>query len=142
MIDIRKVVVNRCYGGFGLSHAGVLAYAMHKGITLWPEHDGSEFGFWTYWLLPPDQRPKAQDNWHDMTQEQRIASNKAHDEAALSPREIPRDDPSLVAVVESLGDEAAGQFARLDVTEIPADVEWQIEAYDGREWIAERHRTW
>ena len=26
--------------------------------------------------------------------------------------------------------------------EIPDDVEWQIEEYDGSEWIAEKHRIW
>ncbi len=25
---------------------------------------------------------------------------------------------------------------------IPDDVKWQIEEYDGLEWIAEKHRTW
>ena len=25
---------------------------------------------------------------------------------------------------------------------IPDDVEWQIEEYDGMEWVAEAHRTW
>lgn len=26
--------------------------------------------------------------------------------------------------------------------EVPDDVQWQIEEYDGREWVAETHRTW
>jgi hypothetical protein len=26
--------------------------------------------------------------------------------------------------------------------DIPDDVKWQIEEYDGNEWIAESHRTW
>ena len=28
------------------------------------------------------------------------------------------------------------------IVEIPADVEWQIQEYDGMEWVAEKHRTW
>lgn len=139
---VRKVVTNRCHGGFGLSHAAVLAYAMHKGLTLYPEHDGREFGFWTYWLLPPDKRPAPQDDWHLWDQERRIQSNREHAEAELTPRDIARDDPSLVAVVEALGAEANGHFAKLQVTEIPADVDWTIEEYDGLEWVAERHRIW
>ncbi|MGN7930325.1 hypothetical protein ACTJI5_09695 [Sphingopyxis sp. 22461] len=139
---MRKIVVNRCHGGFGLSHAGVLAYARHKGITLYPEHDGKPYGFWTYWLVPTDKRPPDQDNWHEMTLEERQASNAAWDAASLTPSDIARDDPALVAAVEELGVEANGDFAKLDVTPIPADVSWHIEEYDGREWIAESHRTW
>lgn len=53
-----------------------------------------------------------------------------------------RSDPDLVAVVESLGGLANGKFAELKVVEIPDDVEWEINEYDGVEWVAEKHRTW
>lgn len=55
---------------------------------------------------------------------------------------IPRDDPRLVAVVEEMGDAASGPHARLKVIEIPDDIEWMIEEYDGFEWISEAYRTW
>ena len=57
-------------------------------------------------------------------------------------RDIPRDDVALVQVVEEMGKLADGQCARLKIVEIPDDVEWQIEDYDGLEWAAECHRTW
>lgn len=57
-------------------------------------------------------------------------------------REIPRDDPELVQTVHELGRKADGAYAELKIVEIPDDVEWQIEEYDGREWVAEKHRTW
>ena len=60
----------------------------------------------------------------------------------LNEWEIPRDDPVLIEVVEKLGLEANGHFAELKIVEIPDDVNWYIEEYDGREHIAERHRTW
>jgi hypothetical protein len=53
-----------------------------------------------------------------------------------------RNDPKLVEAVEKLGEEANGRFARLKVIEIPDDVEWTIEEYDGSEWVAEKHRIW
>jgi hypothetical protein len=56
--------------------------------------------------------------------------------------EIKRNDPRLVACVEKLGPLARGSFASLMVVEIPDDVEWEIESYDGNEWVAEKHRTW
>ena len=55
---------------------------------------------------------------------------------------IPRNNPVLVEVVEQLGEAANGDLAELKVVEIPDDVQWTVEEYDGAEWIAEKHRTW
>lgn len=55
---------------------------------------------------------------------------------------IPRDDPDLVAVVEKLGERSWGRYAKLIVIEIPDDLLWQVEEYDGMEHISEQHRTW
>jgi hypothetical protein len=60
----------------------------------------------------------------------------------LPDRDVKRDDPILVQVVEELGEGADDRFSELIIIEIPDDVQWQIEEYDGAEWIAERHRTW
>jgi hypothetical protein len=57
-------------------------------------------------------------------------------------RSIPRDDAHLIAVVELMGSAADGEYADLKIVEIPDDVNWYIEEYDGCEWVAERHRTW
>ena len=56
--------------------------------------------------------------------------------------DIFRNDPVLVAVVEALGSNADGESASLRIVEIPDDVLWTIQEYDGCEWIAEKHRTW
>jgi hypothetical protein len=55
---------------------------------------------------------------------------------------INRNNLVLVEVVEQLGEAANGKFAELKVVEIPDDVQWTIEDYDGAEWVAEKHRTW
>ena len=60
----------------------------------------------------------------------------------FSQYELERDDPFLVGVVEQLGNKANGDYSKLKVVEIPADVKYTIEEYDGSEWIAEVHRTW
>jgi hypothetical protein len=54
--------------------------------------------------------------------------------------DIPRDCPVLVEIVER-GD-ANGIFSDLKILEIPDDINWYIEEYDGMEHVAERHRTW
>jgi hypothetical protein len=48
-------------------------------------------------------------------------------------------DPDIVEVVETLG-ERAGK--NLKVIEIPDNVDFTIEDYDGAQWVAEKHRTW
>lgn len=54
-----------------------------------------------------------------------------------------RSNPALVKCVDELGKDANGDCACLQIIEIPDDVlEWEIEGYDGVEWVAEKHRTW
>lgn len=53
-----------------------------------------------------------------------------------------RADSRLVECVETLGEKASGSLAELKVVEIPDDVYWEIEEYDGVESIHEVHRVW
>ena len=93
---VQHVVINTCYGGFGLSGRAIRDYKDMAGII--------------------------DDKWYE--------------------RDIPRDDPYLIKIVRDLGMAANGAHANLKIVEIPPDVEWQIEEYDGNEWVAEKHRTW
>lgn len=139
-----KVVINRCYGGFGLSHEAILRYFEIKGITVYPEQDESYWRFRTYWLVKPEDRIESKEGeaFYAMSIEDRRAYNKARSEQTMYPRDIERHDPVLVQVVEEMGDAADGDHAELAVVEIPDDVEYIIEEYDGLEHIAEAHRTW
>jgi len=92
-----KIVINTCFGGFGLSAAAESHYKERTGIT---------------------------------------------DTHSIRVIDIPRDDLHLVAVVELLGPKASGWHAQLEIVEIPDDVVWDVAEHDGREWVAERHRTW
>lgn len=140
-----KIVINRCYGGFGLSHEAVLAYLDKCGTPVWTEatEKFSTLIPFNYYLVPPEQRIEGSpDNWHEMTLVERAAYNAAYSETVFTDRDVARDDPYLVAVVEELGDAASGRHANLKVVDVPDDVNWYIEDYDGLEWVAERHRTW
>ena len=55
---------------------------------------------------------------------------------------IPRDDEHLIAVVELMGTDANNRYSELKIVDVPDDVNWYVEEYDGKEWVAERHRTW
>lgn len=85
-----KVVINRCYGGFGLSEKA-------KQML------GIEYDF-------------------ELEQD--------------------KTNPKLVEVVEKLGEAASAKYAELKVVEVPDDVKWGIEDYDGMETIHEVHRVW
>ena len=136
-----KIVINTCFGGFGLSEEAMHAYAKHKGLTLYPEKIA--FGK-TYWTVPPEERVTVPttSQWTKMTAVERTRYNKKYKKQTIYDRDIPRDDPALIWIVEELGERVNGHFANLKVVEIPDDVEWEIEEYDGSERVAEVHRIW
>jgi hypothetical protein len=138
-----KLVINKCHGGFGLSHEATLAYLNKCGIQFWAEPNEHSLVAHNYYLVPPEERIEGNPvDWYSMTLEQRRAHNKAYSETVFYSQDIARNDANLVSVVLELGDAAHGRCAELKVVEIPDDVEWQIEEYDGLEWVAEKHRTW
>lgn len=111
-----KIVINGCYGGFSLSEEAIELYLTKKGLEFSKEK--SEF----FSLVGYNYVVKDQEHWYD--------------------RDIERNDSVLVEVVEVLGEKANGRCADLKVVEIPDGVEWQVEEYDGNEWVAEVHRVW
>lgn len=136
-----KIIINGCYGGFSISEKALFRYAELKGITLYPEK--GSWGTTVYWTIPPEERPvEPIGNWLSQPPADRTAYNKAYNNHTFSERPEDRTDPLLIQVVEELGAEANGRCASLKIVEIPDDVKWQIEEYDGIEWIAEEHRTW
>lgn len=111
-----KVVINRDFGGFGLSDAAIKRYAEIAGLNLVKKKD--VWGGYVYY------------------------KEHVSEDTYFSDYDIPRNDPALVQVVEELGEDADGISSSLKVVEVPDDVKWQIEEYDGVEWVAEVHRTW
>ena len=140
-----KVVINNRHGGFGLSDDAVKLYHKILGKEVWITGDDY---FPTYSLVPPNERQDAglkygsPANWHTMSMEEKDNWNKVYREQTFSTYDMARNDPVLVQVVEELGRNADGRHAELKIVEIPDDVEWQIDEYDGLEWVAEKHRTW
>jgi hypothetical protein len=131
-----KVVINTCYGGFGLSVKAVLLYAKYKGFKIYPCVDVKG--------EPKKYAPlKKGDNpfivFYSRTP---LKNGEFPDKSHFSETSIPRADTALVRVVEKLGEAANGKYSRLKVVEIPDDVKYEIDEYDGNESIHEVHRSW
>ena len=140
---VQRIVINTCHGGFGLSNDAVLRYLELSGIPVWSEINGGLIPF-KYWLVPPEERMKevSAQEWASMPIAERQAYNTKYSEQVFYDKDVRRDDPYLVKTVLELGENANGRHADLKVVEVPADVNWVIEEYDGKEWVAEVHRTW
>ena len=131
---MKKLVINRCYGGFGLSEKAVMRYVELKGIKVYVETD--EGLFTNYYLCEPEEYKKIETECRETRNFDRLAA------LHFDSLGIERDDPSLIQVVEELCEEADGEYAELKVVWIPDDVEYEIENYDGIESIHEKHRVW
>jgi hypothetical protein len=135
-----KVVINNCFGGFGLSPEALM----------WLEEKGCNAeGFKcevTKYYGKSSNADKDLKSWKEYLKGGhrsiflRVFSKC--EKYVLSDYEVSRDDPLLIQCVEELGEKANGQCASLEIREIPDGVNWQIEEYDGNEHIAETHRTW
>ena len=117
---MRKIVINKCYGGFSLTARGTKKYLKERGVEF--RSKPSRFG-----LEPDDQDFEIKKNgtwegfWYN---------------------DISRDDSVLVALVEKFGNDISTSCSSLEVVKIPNKTKWQIDEYDGIEWVAEKHRTW
>lgn len=116
-----KIVVNRCFGGFSISKkaAAFMADRGNKRAKLELDKvnlktDGSKRRYSNRWF--GYGYVDGMDGGYDRT------------------------DPDLVAAVETLGTEAYGDLAQLEVVEIPDDIDWEIIEYDGQESIHEVYR--
>jgi hypothetical protein len=140
-----KVVINKCYGGFGLSREALREYAKLKGKELW-----------FYRANPANFKEMVIDNGcnektifstafdknfgETMSEE---TTSEAYKQNYFSNFDISRDDKDLIEVVEKLGSKrSSGSCSCLQVVEIPDGVEYEITDYDGIETLHEKHRSW
>jgi len=149
-----KIIINTCYGGFGLSPLAVKEIAKRKGrdcyffthgypdngyVQISAEKAHSAFIWFAYSVPNPNDYKLSEPDQDGLYR----SANERADKIALDYYlgEY-RADPDVIAVVEQLGDLANGKYAQLKIIEIPDDIEWEIDEYDGIESVHEKHRTW
>lgn len=137
-----KVILNKCYGGFGFSRKAYEMYAekhgfkvyMYKtkeitkdGTLLRKVHGTDDSGFGWYFMKDfGDEFIPSKADWGEM----------------LYLREEHREDPVAIEIVEKLGKEANGSCADLVVVDIPDGLDYVIDDYDGIETLHEKVQTW
>lgn len=138
-----KVVVNRCYGGFGLSDKAIEMVMKRKGLacfrykqTKYKYKDGADE------YTRCETFGNSDIFTHYQTEDLGEKVGNLPNETYWYYGRLERDDADLIAVVEELGEEANGRFAELEVVDIPDGVNWEIDDYDGIETIHEVHRSW
>lgn len=138
---MKKVILNKCYGGFDVSPEAYKLYAKKKGLEIYPytleftnerkvyykkadvtDVDEKGLDLFTYYALH---------DYGDTVQE--IDDYLRLDEDS-------REDKTLIEVVEELGEKASGRFGKLVIVEIPDDVaeDYVINDYDGIETLHKR----
>ena len=107
-----KIVYNACYGGFGLSDEAIEMYLTLKGFKF----------------------TKTPDRW---------GSNFSVEgwENFYYRRDIERDDPVLVQVVEALGKKANDDCAKLEIEDLPKGTLYRITEYDGYESVETQYNV-
>jgi len=147
-----KLVINRCYGGFGLSPTAQKRYLELVGKRCFfykqtkYKFDGGVDEYTRLTLKEANDCAFCDTVTEDLgkTTADIGGSNKSkHPDVYWYYGRFERNDPLLVQVVEELGsDTASAQLAELEIVDIPDDVEYTIGNYDGIESVHEAHRSW
>lgn len=106
-----KIVYNNCHGGFAISREAV-------------------------WLA---RQISGDENWGGCTFKGECWPNTSvirTDDYEMWYPEVPRHDPVLVEVVETLGSKkASGKYATLEIENVPSGTLYRIDEYDGKESV-------
>ena len=144
-----KIAINKCYGGFGLSPIATQLYLKKLGKECFfykqtkyhfnkdsngkDEHtkitlaEAEECNFISVYTKDMGDKFEKHNNdyfWYDSFYDK-------------------RNDKLLIETIEELGEEkASAKLAKIRIIEIPDDVKWILDDYDGIESIHEEHRSW
>lgn len=138
-----KVILNKCYGGFGISPEGYKLYCQKKNIPCYfyeavPLKD-NRIGYKK--IKTPDHLDYCLTEDFGDSFESKAGENSEFKKMLYLDSEY-REDPVLIEVVEELGEKANGRYANLVVVDIPDGLDYVIDDYDGIETLHERVKEW
>jgi len=140
-----KIVINSCFGGFGLSSEAVLYLIKRDSLLIKKQHVSKYFGKETEEEVVKEFNKYGKwDTFKDGYLAQHDLSILFKDNYIYDVEidNAQRNHLDLVEVVEALKEKANGPCAKLKIVDIPKNVKWTIAEYDGNEHVAEKHRTW
>lgn len=149
-----KILVNKCYGGFGVTVEVIKELVKMGSDAIESETPKSYYG-------GENENYKGAKDWEQEWNEDFkgyksigdgfLAHERGyniykdgiiHNLKSRYDNEL-RTNKDLIAVVESIGvEKASDTFAKLAIVDVPDDIEWEIDDYDGMETVREKHRTW
>lgn len=138
---MKKVILNKCYGGFDVSKEAYMLYAKKKGLTLYLYESEFINKKFIYKKINNDDSIFRYYFTKDMGDNIEI-SNEDYEKYCLYLRNEHREDPVLIEVIEELGEKANGRFGNLKIVEIPDDLDYVIDEYDGIETLHQRVQEW
>lgn len=138
-----KVAINAKHGGFGLSAKAIKLYCNKAGIPChFFEINYSNKEEKYNIVFEPTESPSGILRWRAFTVPNPAEHKDPYKYHFNDSFTDDRANKHLIETIEELGDKANGPFAKLKIIEVPDDVQWHIEEYDGRETIHENHRVW
>lgn len=141
-----KVILNKCYGGFGVSKEAYKLYCKKIGKTAYfykdeyigngvvnfyriTDADFAEYNFSSFYCITKDYENKV--NYHNIDKLDILYLNTEY-----------RENTILIEVVEELGEKANGKYAQLEIVDIPNGMNYEIDDYDGIETLRPNVPTW
>lgn len=134
---MHKVVINACYGGYGLSPLAIYEICKRKGLDCYIYVE-STIDRRNYIKVSPSSKDFKGHNWYAFNKDFgnfiMNFDDTLYNEYLIELESLSRHDKDLVAVVEELGDKANDYCAKLEVVEINSNL-YRITEYDGAESV-------
>ena len=140
-----RIAVNKCYGGFSISAEALVELVKMKSDVIesmsLKDYTGDQSTMDEY---------KAH---HTYASFKKIGGFEAEEYGVLHKDNMvyflkdkhdneTRTHKDLIYVIEKMGEKSWGRCSQLDIVEIPDNVNWEIDEYDGMESVDEVHRSW